>query len=259
MLDYLQQDPGGFLLFMLYRAPAVLLALTLHELAHGYMALRSGDPTAQMMGRLTLNPLKHLDPIGTLSLFLLGFGWAKPVPVNPANFRRGRRDDLLVSLAGVTVNFLLFLVMTMLAIPLGHALYTPQALQQLGGFRFFLAFGETGYTMQLFPEYAGTLSVALKTPWLLHLQRFVLHSCMINLGLTVFNLLPIPPLDGFHVFNDILLGGRLKLSSKSFRIAQAGLMILLFTTNVVGSVVSFLMNNVQAGVLTVILPLLGGG
>ena len=74
MFDYLRQDPQGFLMFMLYRAPAVLLALTFHEVAHGYVALRSGDPTAQMLGRLSLNPLKHLDPIGTLSMFIMGFG-----------------------------------------------------------------------------------------------------------------------------------------------------------------------------------------
>ena len=79
MLDYLQKDPMGFLLFMLYRAPAVLLALTFHEVAHGYVALRCGDPTAKLMHRLSLNPIKHMDPIGTASMFLLGFGWAKPV------------------------------------------------------------------------------------------------------------------------------------------------------------------------------------
>ena len=96
MLNYLQQDPWGFLQFMLYRAPAVLLALTLHEFAHGYAALKAGDLTAKRMGRLSLNPLKHLDPIGTVSLFLLGFGWAKPVPVNPNNYRNPRRDDIVV-------------------------------------------------------------------------------------------------------------------------------------------------------------------
>ena len=104
VLDYLQKDPMGFLLFMLYRAPAVLLALTFHEVAHGYVALRCGDPTAKLMHRLSLNPIKHMDPIGTASMFLLGFGWAKPVPVNPNNFKHGRRDDLLVSLAGVALT-----------------------------------------------------------------------------------------------------------------------------------------------------------
>ena len=97
---------------LLYRVPAVLIALTLHELAHGYVALRCGDPTAQMLGRLTFNPLRHLDPIGTLFMFLFGFGWARPVPVNPRNFKRFRRDDFLVSAAGVTVNFLLPLKMS---------------------------------------------------------------------------------------------------------------------------------------------------
>ena len=132
MLEWLQQDPWGFLQFMLYRAPAVLLALTLHELAHGYVALRCGDTTARDHGRLTLNPAKHLDPIGTISMFLMGVGWAKPVPVNPANYRNGRWDDLKVSLAGVTTNFFLFLLCTILSILLSRAMYKPMYLSIYG-------------------------------------------------------------------------------------------------------------------------------
>ena len=79
MLDWLSKDPRGFLLFMLYRAPAVLIAITLHEYAHGYVAAKCGDPTARIMGRLSLNPVKHMDPLGTICLFLFGFGWPKPV------------------------------------------------------------------------------------------------------------------------------------------------------------------------------------
>lgn len=257
MLDYLQRDPWGFLQFMLYRAPAVLLALTLHEFAHGYAALKAGDRTAQRMGRLSLNPLKHLDPIGTVSLFLLGFGWAKPVPVNPNNFRSPRRDDIMVSLAGVTVNFILFLLFTLLALLAGRAMYHPQALEALGGLRFFLGIEQQGTWLQLYPEYAQTLAPVLRTPWLLHLQRFLLHSCIINLGLCLFNLLPIPPLDGFHVLNQGVFGGKLQLNTQVFRIAQMVLIFLMFTTDFVGKIISVLMNAVQGTVLTGLLSVFG--
>ena len=132
MLNWLRSDPWAFLQFMLYRAPAVLLAISLHELAHGYAALKSGDPTARNMGRLSLNPLHHLDMIGTISMFLFGIGWAKPVPVNPNYFRRGRRDDLMVSMAGVASNFALFLLATLASVLLARFLYLKDAVDQLG-------------------------------------------------------------------------------------------------------------------------------
>ena len=87
-------------------APAILFGLTIHEFSHGYVAWRLGDPTAKMMGRLTLNPLKHLDPIGTIALFLFRFGWAKPVPIDPRNFRHPTRDMAISGLAGPTANLL---------------------------------------------------------------------------------------------------------------------------------------------------------
>jgi len=100
---------------LLIRIPALLLALTVHEAAHGLIAHRLGDPTAKNHGRLTLNPLAHLDPVGLLALWLVGFGWAKPVPVNPMYFRGDRRRGMfLVGLAGPAANFLLALVFSML-------------------------------------------------------------------------------------------------------------------------------------------------
>ncbi|MBN2466495.1 site-2 protease family protein [candidate division WOR-3 bacterium] len=85
-------------------APAILFGLTIHEFSHGWVAWQLGDPTAKMMGRLTLNPLKHLDPIGTIALFLFRFGWAKPVPIDPRNFRHPTRDMAISSLAGPGAN-----------------------------------------------------------------------------------------------------------------------------------------------------------
>jgi len=93
--------------------PGILLAITCHEFAHGYVAYRFGDPTAKHYGRLTLNPIKHIDPMGFLMLFFAGFGWAKPVPVNPNNFSNRKWGNFLVSIAGIVTNLVLALLLTM--------------------------------------------------------------------------------------------------------------------------------------------------
>lgn len=258
MLDWLQQDPWGFLQFMLYRAPAVMLAITLHELAHGYAALKSGDTTARDRGRLSLNPLHHLDLIGTISLFLFGIGWAKPVPVNPSRFRHPRRDDLKVSLAGVTTNFILFLLATLFSVLLGRMLYTDTALNYFGA-NFFLNFQQNGFTLQLYPQAAEALSDVLKQPWLLHVQRFLFQLALVNLGMGLFNLLPIPPLDGFHVVNDILFRGKINLGGQIFRFTHIALLILLFTTNFVGNWVSKAIYGVQSFILPLLLKIFQAG
>ena len=252
MLDWLQQDPWGFLQFMLYRAPAVLLAITLHELAHGYTGLKSGDTTARDMGRLSLNPLHHLDLMGTIGMFLFGIGWAKPVPVNPHRFHNRRWNDLLVSLAGVTTNFALFLVATLLSVLLGRFLYSPAALSQVGA-AFFLNFQADGFALQLYPRLAEALLPALELPWLLHVQRFLFQLALVNLGMGLFNLLPIPPLDGFHVVNDIFFKGNLNISGKGFRIAQLGLIILLLSTNFIGNWISKAIYAIQGAILPLFL------
>lgn len=256
MLSWLQQDPAGFLHFMLYRAPAVLLAISLHELAHGYMAFRCGDTTARDAGRLTLNPLKHLDLVGTISMFIMGIGWAKPVPVNPANFKKGRADRLKVSLAGVSTNFVLFLLATMLSILLSSALYKPEALSYYGAGTL-LNFQGNLFNLQLFPEYADYIAPLLRTPWLIHIQRFLFQLALVNLGMGLFNLLPIPPLDGFHVVNEVLFGGRIFMGGQVFRLMHLGLMILLFTTDFVGSWISKAIYAVQGAILPLLLRLFG--
>jgi len=103
LLNLLLKDPLGFIII----AIPLLYAVIFHELAHGWVAYRMGDPTAKAMGRLTINPLKHLDPMGTLMLFLFGFGWAKPVPVNFNHLRDRRKGMILVSAAGIITNMLL--------------------------------------------------------------------------------------------------------------------------------------------------------
>lgn len=148
----------------------ILVAITFHEVAHGYTAYILGDPTAKNAGRLTLNPIKHLDPIGTIALFLIHIGWAKPVPIQPAFFEDPRRGLILTSLAGPAANIGLAAVFA--------------ALFHL------LSFGAGGII--------ATGSPGLVQPLLYMCQIGVL----INIALAVFNLLPVPPLDG----SNILLG-----------------------------------------------------
>ncbi|HEV8675988.1 MAG TPA: site-2 protease family protein [Methylomirabilota bacterium] len=160
MIDRLFGDPIVFLQNLILMLPALLLAVTVHEVAHGWVADRLGDPTARLSGRLTLNPLPHIDPWGALAFVLAGFGWAKPVPVNAHNLRRPVRDMALVAVAGPLSNFLLAFVGLVLLIVVRQWVEAP----------FFAA------------PLEGTL-------------RYVYAF---NLGLAIFNLIPLPPLDGGH-------------------------------------------------------------
>jgi len=162
---------------ILLRALPVLWAITIHEFAHGWMAHKCGDDTALYMGRLTLNPLAHLDPIGALMFLVIGFGWAKPVPVNPYNFRKPRRDDILVSLAGVSANLLSAAAFAVVL----RVLVMVAGMDNL---------------------YAGVFSKQLSV---VHIAVVVLEmGIFINLVLIFFNILPIPPLDGSHVLENLL-------------------------------------------------------
>ncbi|MEG0741322.1 MAG: site-2 protease family protein [Clostridia bacterium] len=253
--DWLTSDPLGFILYLLYFAASVLLTLMLHEIAHGYVAYRCGDPTAKMMGRLSLDPRKHLDPIGTACLVFLGFGWAKPVPVNPRNFQNYRRDDLLVSLAGITVNLTLFILSLALAVGFNGLLWRPEVIEANGGARAFLSSNGIGYSILLsgsgkdFTDY-------MRYPWVQYIQRFLLMFAGMNVSIGIFNLLPIPPLDGFHVLNDIVLKGRFSLNQNMFQITQIILLVLCFSgalTGVLSSIIGF----VEDGVLNLLLLIAG--
>jgi len=155
---------------LLLAIPAILIALTFHEFAHAYVAYRLGDPTAKYMGRLTLNPLAHLDPMGTIMIFLIHFGWAKPVPVDPRYLGNPKRDMMWISAAGPLMNMALALVSGLLL-------------------RIFIATG-------LANTYAGSPASII--------FQMLYFSLYINLALAFFNLLPIPPLDGSKILAGIL-------------------------------------------------------
>lgn len=173
MMQLLREDPLQLLLELLLRVPIVLIAISVHEAAHAYAAYRLGDPTARNFGRITLNPLKHFDPLGALCLLLFRFGWAKPVPINSRHFKKPRRDMALTALAGPMSNLLLGFLGAIL-IWISVSVY--KALPSRS------AFGSN-----LFEQ----------------LLRFLVSFMWINISFAIFNMLPIPPFDGsrfFYVF-----------------------------------------------------------
>ena len=153
------------LLYVLIMAIALLPALTFHEWAHGYAAYKLGDHTAKADGRLSLNPLDHLDPVGTVMMLILGFGWAKPVPVITRNFKKPRRDFAITSLAGPMANFVVGFITTLLYV-LGVYICAANEIENM------------------------TAEAILAV---------LFYSSLFNFGLGLFNLIPLPPLDGSNV------------------------------------------------------------
>lgn len=175
---------------LLLTLPAVLWAISFHEFCHGYAAKLVGDPTAERSGRLSLNPLDHFDLVGTLMLLLVGFGWAKPVPINTRYFRHPRRDLVIVSLAGVAGNILTAVVCVL-----------------------FLRFlGEPWYRL------AGRAGITV-----------LIQMIAINVGLAAFNLIPVPPLDGSRVLEAFLPFRYLRYYYWLERYGMIILLVLLMT------------------------------
>lgn len=153
---------------LIYTLPGILISFSLHEFAHGYVSSKFGDPTPKLEGRLTLNPLKHLDPLGALSLLLFGFGWAKPVHVDMRYYKDPKNDMVWTAFAGPMMNFIQAFVCILLAVFLQKTLY------------------------------------ALSNDFLFYIWMLLRYTALLALGLGVFNLIPIPPLDGSKILYGLL-------------------------------------------------------
>lgn len=163
-----------YMIYYILSALVVLIALTVHEFSHGFAAYKLGDPTAKSLGRLSLNPIKHLDPIGAICMLFFHVGWAKPVPINARYFKKPKRDFALVALAGPLANLVMAFLSAFLYLFL--------------------------YALWRDIVFVSAFRLALAENVLLFLQLF--H--VINIGLAIFNLLPIPPFDGSRILNVIL-------------------------------------------------------
>ncbi len=167
------------LLALLISIPALLFSLSCHEYAHGFAAYKQGDHMAKSLGRLSLNPFRHIDPLGTLAMLLVGFGWAKPVPINPSNFKNGKKSMLIVSLAGVITNMFLALIAA-----------------------FLLYFIRYVIPFELWYSSDGLYFIYLI------LYQILNYLVMLNCALAIFNLMPVPPLDGYNVVKTLVANHR---------------------------------------------------
>jgi Zn-dependent protease len=224
---------------VIFQVLVLVLAFSVHESAHAYVAMRLGDPTAYMLGRVTLNPLKHLDPLGSVIVPLISLvyggwliGWAKPCPVTLRNFKHIRRDDILTSLAGPASNLAMALTALVLLILFKH----------------------------LVPGGADTLQAAMLTEQhipldlgaipLFPVAMLLYYGVTINLLLFVFNLIPIPPLDGSHILKNFL---PYRMEQAYLRIGGYGLLLVfLFGGSLIGRYFYFPLLNIFDSLLRVI-------
>lgn len=159
-------NPREWILSMLIMLPGIIVGLSFHEFAHGFVSYKLGDPTPKIQGRVTINPMAHIEPVGFIALLLCGFGWGIPVSIDPTYYKHKRRDELLVSLAGVVMNLIIAVVFAFFI-------------------RLLFAAGIEGSDL-------GDILI-----------RIFVQVAIINLVLMIFNLIPVPPLDGFGIITQI--------------------------------------------------------
>lgn len=205
---------------LMYTVPAVLIAISMHEFAHGYVSYKLGDPTPKQRGRLSLNPFRHLDLVGTLCLMFFHFGWAKPVMVNPYYYKNRKRGMLLVALGGPVMNFIIS----------------------------FISLFIMGVIIKMTGGYAGDIIV-----FVFNLLSYIV---MINLGLGVFNLIPVPPLDGSKVLGAVLPEDKY---FKYMQYEKYGYIILLILLGVglISGPLSFVTGTLYDGMWTIVRLVLG--
>lgn len=218
MLDQLATNPLGFLFWLL----ALVIAITIHEFSHAYSADRLGDPTPRLQGRLTLNPLAHLDPLGTLMLLIARFGWGKPVVFDPFNLRHPRRDAAIISFAGPLSNLL-------------TATFCAVLLQILLQYRLALL--------------GNSLGIAVYA-----LMGILRPIIILNVVLAIFNLVPIHPLDGFKIVGGILPK---EYAQQWYELEPYGMIFLIFLIFPIfggSSPISNIISPIINGILTILLP-----
>ncbi len=208
----------GELMGLLLSAPGVLIAITFHEFAHGYAAYKLGDDTAKSQGRLSLNPFAHLDPIGTLMLLFAGFGWGKPVEVNPRNYTRKmsmEKGEAIVSLAGPLMNFILAIIFALIY----YAIY-----------RF--------ASISFITSTVGQIIIIL-----------ISSTISINIGLGVFNLIPLPPLDGSKIIMPFLPYKAKQWFMNNEQIFYI-IFVLIWITGIAGTLITPAINGVTKGIMS---------
>jgi Zn-dependent protease len=204
----------------LLRLIVVVLALSVHEMAHGYAAYKLGDSTARNFGRLSLNPIRHIDPVGFICMLLFGFGWAKPVPINARNFKNPRRGMAISAFAGPLSNILLFLI--------GHLIYWVILFLGVKGI---LPVGDIFVRGGII--YYSSLDFGFGMKMFLLVLEFFQTFAILNLSLGIFNLIPVPPLDGSRILYIFLPPKYYFGVMKYEQYIQFGLFALLFLTDIV--------------------------
>ncbi len=218
--------------------PIVLLALSVHEASHGLMANKLGDPTAKDFGRLTINPLKHIDPIGFICMILFRFGWAKPVPVNTRYFKKPRRDMALTAAAGPLSNVILSVVFA--------------ALLRLDLFVIEQNFGEdVGFALLRLNGYVAEVGTAFN---MMAVLTYVLYlGVVLNISLAVFNMIPIPPFDGSRIAY-VFLPPKLYFKVMQYeRYIMIAILALMLFTPVLGNLVA----SITGGLFDLIVGIFG--
>ncbi len=213
---YLLNAGTGFLFEIVLTLPAVVIAMSFHEYAHAWMADKLGDYTPRSQGRLTLNPVAHIDPIGLVLLFFVHIGWGRPVEINPNNFTSNKSRltcEMLVSLAGPAMNFILAIIFTVI--------------------------------------YYLLLTYAPDTQISIILLSIVIYTIAINIGLGVFNLIPLPPLDGEKIFRRFLPYNAIQWLDANANLLQFIFMLLWFLGllgKIVSPIITFISNMLFSGV-----------
>lgn len=209
--------------------PGLLIALSLHEFAHAYTAYKLGDPTPEMQGRVTISPLAHLDPVGTICLLFAGFGWGKPVQINPMNFKNPEKDSAKVAAAGPIMNLLLSVI-------------------------FAIVYGIV-IVIGIKTDNYNTANASLAY---IVISNIVIYAMLLNIGLALFNLLPFPPLDGSKIYRAFLKGKAKQFLYFLERYSWLFIMILFMThlaSYIIIPIENWIVNNILLPIINAVIQL----